>query len=519
MNGVVEDVPTYLSKADRKNRSTQFLLCGTSSGLIGLFTSLFLLIFRVNCDTEFRLGSYVTHANSTTSMCKSPIMQHLIVPLDGDRNTNPLAATIPGALCSTDADCVNGAEGLPAFCSGGPDGLTAKDYCTIGPSAGQCLCKSIIYDCGVKHYFDWEYKGSDVIQGCVGATQCSVGQKESISLWKAEVGALGCKTPKKTELSDVLLWIQRSLETQGIFQPLKAASDPVWDPIRTALQATPDVSFNNYWPSTISESVSRAGSPEGTIFLGFMLLGSIMLLLSNYTFECETVSLPHRVLPYIGINWDTARQLLPPSGLILLAVVSMKPESQMFNLCDVTMTAVHLIGAQFCFIVYLLCEVDALLDKDNVRQMTGQERNERGVLVIVGAVSMATFGIVYGILMLFMGGIENPHVTPPFGGYSDLYGHDGHKPRGASLNNEVHQRYLMRPAEGVWKFLKILSYTAEFLVAASILISHLVIWRHMHKRALTAEMDESDIYGAMDDGNYDEVLSGEEGDYDEDPEA
>eukprot|EP00746_Dinoflagellata_sp_MGD_P064761 gnl/MRDRNA2_/MRDRNA2_270128_c0_seq1.p1 gnl/MRDRNA2_/MRDRNA2_270128_c0~~gnl/MRDRNA2_/MRDRNA2_270128_c0_seq1.p1 ORF type:complete len:175 (+),score=34.89 gnl/MRDRNA2_/MRDRNA2_270128_c0_seq1:41-526(+) len=153
------------------------------------------------------------------------------------------------------------------------------------------------------------------------------------------------------------------------------------------------------------------------------------------------------------------------------------------------MTGVHLVGAQFCFVVYLVCEADALIDKENVAEMTQTERQIRAVLVAVGAVSMASFGGIYLILLAFGGDPENPYVAHPFSGMSDLY----------AMHTELQKRYLIRPAEGPWQTLKILSYVSEFLVAYCILISHLVIWYYYKDHIDNELVDES--HHAEDDDN------------------
>merc|ERR1711920_383217 len=97
---------------------------------------------------------------------------------------------------------------------------------------------------------------------------------------------------------------------------------------------------------------------------------------------------------------------------------------------------------------------------------------------------MATFGGVYGILILFSGGEDTPYVAFPFNGYSDYYFRD----------RTTNHAFLMRPAEGQWKWLKKISYSAEYLVAFSILVSHLVIanyFRRWIEPQKNQEKDES----------------------------
>merc|ERR1712061_555677 len=86
---------------------------------------------------------------------------------------------------------------------------------------------------------------------------------------------------------------------------------------------------------------------------------------------------------------------------------------------------------------------------------------------------MGTFGTVYALLLFFSGSEDTPYVSYPFSGYSDMYFRD----------EELGKAYLVRPAEGMWKGMKMISYFAEFGVAMSILLSHLVV-SHFFSRKL-----------------------------------
>lgn len=135
------------------------------------------------------------------------------------------------------------------------------------------------------------------------------------------------------------------------------------------------------------------------------------------------------------------------------------------------MTLVHLVGAQFCFIVYLICEAAALFDRRNVSEMAQGERHLRFGLLITGGAAMAMFGVVYSTLF-FLDGKTSPYVRASWiHGNCDLYKRSWHK----------HKAYLVRPAAGMWKILKVTSYVAEYTVTMSILLSHLVIWFYFRK--------------------------------------
>jgi len=359
---------------------------------------------------------------------------------------------------------------------GGPDGLKTPGYC----ENHDCQCQSILFDCGTRHMFDFTFRPSDIVTQCESASDmedvCSHNETLQLTFWKdpswtRSLQTLGCERYEKTTLHSAMKYIESHVESMGVFSALKPATDPVWQPISTKLATTMDLEFSSFWPSTISESVSEQASPASKIFLGFMLLASLCLLLSGYTHQCKTVDLGTVLTPVISIQVNTVRQLLPPIGLILLAIVPMKPTSSIYNLCDMLMTVVHLCGAQFCFVAFLFCEALCLMDKKNVEEMTTNEFVLRGIIVTIGSVAMLSFVVFYAILMLFSGSEASPYVVPPFGGMSDMY----YKSAEESIS------YLVRPAEGVWKVMKVLSYIAEFTVALSLLADLFVVWFFFHK--------------------------------------
>merc|ERR1740139_774049 len=130
------------------------------------------------------------------------------------------------------------------------------------------------------------------------------------------------------------------------------------------------------------------------------------------------------------------------------------------------MTLVHLIGAQFCFVVYLVCEFVSLYDPANRDEIGPGERAMRKILFFGGAIAMVTFAIAYGILFIAAGPSDTPYTLWGVDGRKDMFKISPHK---SSV-------LLIRPASGFWKVLKVTSYVAEYSVAATILFSHMVIW-------------------------------------------
>jgi hypothetical protein len=265
-------------------------------------------------------------------------------------------------------------------------------------------------------------------------------------------------------------WSMNKCEEEGMLAPV-AIHGAVWDSVKRELDQIPHVEFNFFWPSTISESVAESGSAANKIFFGFMLCASLCLMASDYTIEFETVDLPGVQIPVIGINFNTMRAWFPPIGLILLSAVPMVPESQIKDFPDTLLTIVHLVGAQFCFVVYLGCEAWALYDSKNSEEMEANHPSEwyfRFALCLIGAIAMQTFVAAWACLFLFSASESTPFLSSAFagwGGYSDLYKH--------SFNSGYHR---LRPAEGVWKTIKVISYTAEFIVSMSILLNMYTIW-------------------------------------------
>lgn len=468
------DEADWVTKRQRRIRTSETLLAGALLGMVGLFTCLFLAMFRSQCDATHRLPMYIDRQGES-KMCMASVADH--VTDTAVSNDESYAIRIPNKDCRTDTDC----EGS-TFCAGGTDGLKEADFCLTG----ECSCQDILFGCGTRNFFQFEFKPVDVLQDCSivshwtaaaeASTLCSTTQTLNLGYWKDPAYTRtpwngGCEYYVKNDLHSCMKYVEKHLESIGLLSPLKPATDPIWIPVTEHLENTSDIVFGSFWPSTISESVSQLTSPSSRIFLGFMLLSSLCLIVSGYTYECESVDLVDRTIPILNMEANALRQYLPPIGLTLLALVPMKPTSEIYNVCDVAMTAVHLCGAQFCFVVFLACEALALHDEDNTKDMTDTERRVRNTITAVGLTAMAFFGMAYGILTLFSGGEDNPYVSPPFGGYSDLY----HK------DDFAKTAVLVRPAEGFWKFLKVLSYTAEFTVALTLLADLLVVWFYFSK--------------------------------------
>lgn len=471
VRGVIDE---RVSDEFANKRKVASRLCfGSVLALTGLFLSLGMLLYRTTCDVRHNVGMYTVH-NGTRQMCKNPPEIHV---LDSWEQVN---AGINGKAnemrfdndCRVDADC----EGLidtPTFCAGGPGDVFQDGYCL---ETGDCKCQSMIFDCGFRHEFPWTVIFHEYAPRCTTAPFCSTPQEVNIPFWKLERSSLpwGCEEFRKTEIKDVMILMQEFMQTNAVTVGLKAEDDPIWNPLRGILASSPDIETGIFWPSTISESVSATAEPESRIFLGFMITGAICLFASDYVSNIPSVDVPQKKISCLGmvIHWNTLRWLLVPVGLILLAEVPMKPTSQIFNIIDLIMTGVHLTGAQFCFVVYLLCEFASLNDRENRSEMTESEMKIRIVLLVVGSIAMATFGLMYVILFFFSGSEDIPFVRPPFSGNSDLYKKD----------EVLAHSNLVRAAEGSWLGIKVTCYVAEYVLAMSILLSHVVIWRNFSRQ-------------------------------------
>eukprot|EP00401_Gymnodinium_catenatum_P014701 CAMPEP_0117493450 /NCGR_PEP_ID=MMETSP0784-20121206/19103_1 /TAXON_ID=39447 /ORGANISM="" /LENGTH=484 /DNA_ID=CAMNT_0005288301 /DNA_START=97 /DNA_END=1551 /DNA_ORIENTATION=+ len=469
----------------KKVRTSELMVCGVSLGISGLFLSLIITIYSANCDASFRKPTYVYHRGG--ELCKSAV--HTKVVLEYWTRENGLVVDIPGATCHSEDDCKKYRGSL---CIGGPHGRTVEGYC----KSHECTCKNVVFDCGVRHKFDFTFTPGDILKDCKRRPEektdaCKANQTLQIAFWKdpgytRSLATLGCERYEKTSVSSALKFVEKHLQSMGHLTELKDEDDQVWKPMVDMLATTLDLDFNAFWPSTISESVAQASSPASKIFLGFMLLASLCLLMSGYTHTCKTVLLSGVKVPIFGLQVDTLRQLLPPVGLILLAVVPMKPTSYIYNLPDVLMTLVHLSGAQFCFVAFLICEACCLLDRRNREEMHGVELVLRTFITAVGCVAMFLFALFYGILMVFSGSEASPYVAPPFSGFSDMY----------VKEVEAHQSFLVRPAEGMWKGIKVLSYSAEFIVALSLLGDLFVVWFFFSRQLNSTDNDDARLLAA-----------------------
>jgi len=477
---MVAPQPDGIDGKTRRRHTAQLLCLGTSLAIFGLSLSLILLIFNVNCNRTFLMG-VSKNTPSGTEMCKQSTTS---VTVPSDLSVTSIqhnhVVSVTGTSCKTDADCVNVKSGditLKAFCVGGQGKISEPDYC----STNSCACSTVVNDCQVTHKVQWQYMPSEFTLQCYGPA-CTTNQTLEIPLWKVQRSLfLGCERYRKSSLHDIMVAMQTELETRDAFPLLKPAADAAWFRVQAILGQTPDVNFGSFWPSTISESVANSLSNEAKIFLGFMLCAALCQLKSEYTFEVESVDLMNLKSPMV-LSWNMIRSFFPPMGLILLAMVPMKPTSQIFDLTDATMTLVHLTGAQFCFVVYLMCEFAALMDADNIADMRGNEWIIRLTLTIIGGFAMVMFALCYGILNIFNGSLLSPFVNKPFGGTSDWFEVD-----------DMDQANLIRPAQGGWRMIKVLSYFAEYIVALSILINLAVINHYFYKYKVRKHVEEEPL--------------------------
>lgn len=455
----------WLTKRQRQVRTSELLILGVCLGLSGLFLSLIMTSFSSVCDSKYHLPVSVKSPDGEWYPCKSDVEDHLVSTYW--TRDNGRVVPILGSSCHTSEDC-----GDHSFCWGGPHGLKEGGYCLTN----DCQCKEVLFDCGTRHMFEYSFKPADLLTSCLNPHVCNSTRVMNILYWKdpgfgRRLWNLGCEVQEKTTITSAMKYIENNLESMGLYAPLKVQTDSVWNGMKGRLNQTLDLSFESFWPSTISESVSELTSPVSHVFLGFMLLGGFSLWQSAYTNECPTVNLEQLSTPCIHIQINTLREILPPIGLILLAVVPMKPASSVYDLCDFIMTAVHLCGAQFCFVVFLACEAAALIDVKNRLEMEPLEFTLRALICGTGCAAMVVFAVAYGILSVFNGGDGNPHVMPPFRGNTDMY----------QLNPLDGVSILIRPALGPWKSIKMLSYSAEFIVALALLADSFVVWAFFYR--------------------------------------
>jgi len=468
----INNLGHYVHEKDRyASRTAQFLFMGASLAIIALVFAFFMLLFRSLCDGEFHRGMYTLSPDGTKKICKvsSGMVSEAIS--ETKRIQHGMLVNIAWAKCHNDNDC---SEFQVGFCAGGPaekQGIYVRDYC----KQNACICKDIIHDCGINHEVKFDAVAADILDGCEELA-CNTTLSITIPKWMMHRnGFFGCTWRVKTGLEEAMLSIQSRTSILGFTLPLKPLSDPVWNKLKTYLARTPAVEFGSFWPSSISESVSKASSPEQKIFLGFMLIAALCLCSSDYTTHCKTADLPGKVVPWVQLEWNTLRTWLPPLGLLLLSTVQMVPSSKIYNFPHSLMSITHHIGALFTFVVYLSCEVTVLRNPHNLSEMQPHEKIIRWVAFLIGAIAMVIFSFVYSILNIFTGH-DNPYVKPPLSGMSDLY----------ERNTITEQSTLVRPAEGLFDILKKVSYVAEFTCGMSILVSHLVIW-HFFKSTLARE--------------------------------
>lgn len=273
----------WITKKERGRRTNQLLFLGASLAITGISLSLMMLIFRTSCNSESSLGDHIVGSHGGTSMCQDSgnLEQVLLSGSEEHASSDSMIINVPWMMCSADSDC----NDIRGFCGGGAEKLKVAGSC----NEALCRCHKRIPDCGVRRFFKWKFRAGDYIPGC-REKGCNETFEITVPLWKIRtVKLIGCETRVRTQLSDVMLWMQVELEENKVDAPLAPKGDAVWKHVAQILAKTEDVHFTSFWPSTISESVSDGFSPEGRIFFGFMLAAALCLKASDYSRECKTV--------------------------------------------------------------------------------------------------------------------------------------------------------------------------------------------------------------------------------------
>merc|ERR1719235_1885912 len=105
-------------------------------------------------------------------------------------------------------------------------------------------------------------------------------------------------------------------------------------------------SGHDYMPQSVSEMVHSPDTAVGKIFFGFMMIGALCLLMSWYPESLANVFVgdDQKVCCCFGPSVSTARNFLPPLGMMLVATITAVPGPQStFN--DVVSTNIHTFGA------------------------------------------------------------------------------------------------------------------------------------------------------------------------------
>merc|ERR1719221_494529 len=109
-------------------------------------------------------------------------------------------------------------------------------------------------------------------------------------------------------------------------------------------------SHHGYFASTVSEMVHNPNSPAGKCFRGFEFIASILIFQSWYPWHLRNCYIgDDMTLPCAGcISWTTFRQLVPSTGMMIVATITITPAAQA-NAEDSMSVAIHLAGAVMLF--------------------------------------------------------------------------------------------------------------------------------------------------------------------------
>jgi len=100
------------------------------------------------------------------------------------------------------------------------------------------------------------------------------------------------------------------------------------------MEGEPFPSGKAYWPPSVSSMVSNIDSPQGKVWLAFMVTSSILTMLSWYPFELKNVYCGEDVafIPCLpaclkskAISMNTARTFLPQLGMLGVALIHTAP--------------------------------------------------------------------------------------------------------------------------------------------------------------------------------------------------
>jgi len=141
-------------------------------------------------------------------------------------------------------------------------------------------------------------------------------------------------------------------------------------------------SDNDYMPQSVSEMVHDPASAVGKVFFGFMMIGAICMMVSWYPQELGNVFVGDDALCccVFGPSLVTARNFLPPVGMMLVACITAVPAPQA-HYDDNVSTNIHTLGAIAMIGGYAVLEIHALWPGRAVIRIKRAERIMRWVTI------------------------------------------------------------------------------------------------------------------------------------------